>query len=183
MVSTRGPRPRFHEGESVLCYEPDQSRCLALYDSKILDVGVTRDERGKRVSHYQLHFSGWSKSWDKWVKEDLLLEDSPANRKTQQRLKREMQRMKRKQVNLSEERNTPAVTAASEEKKEKEAEKGSGSTASDNESTGSYHIASLDLPKKLMKVLEEDCCNITQRQKAKDGLHFFAVKIICGLIS
>lgn len=39
MVSTRGVKFKFVEGERVLCYEPDPTKAKVLYDSK-----VKRDE-------------------------------------------------------------------------------------------------------------------------------------------
>lgn len=35
MVSTRGVKFKFTEGEKVLCYEPDSSKAKVLYDSKV----------------------------------------------------------------------------------------------------------------------------------------------------
>lgn len=35
MVSTRGVRYKFTEGERVLCYEPDPTKAKVLYDSKV----------------------------------------------------------------------------------------------------------------------------------------------------
>lgn len=35
MVSTRGGRYKFSEGERVLCYEPDPTKAKVLYDSKV----------------------------------------------------------------------------------------------------------------------------------------------------
>lgn len=35
MVSTRGIRYKFSEGERVLCYEPDPTKAKVLYDSKV----------------------------------------------------------------------------------------------------------------------------------------------------
>lgn len=35
MVSTRGPKFKFSEGERVLCYEPDPTKAKVLYDSKV----------------------------------------------------------------------------------------------------------------------------------------------------
>lgn len=34
MVSTRGPKYKFCDGEKVLCYEPDPTKAKVLYDSK-----------------------------------------------------------------------------------------------------------------------------------------------------
>lgn len=35
MVSTRGVKYKFGEGEKVLCYEPDPTKAKVLYDSKV----------------------------------------------------------------------------------------------------------------------------------------------------
>lgn len=35
MVSTRGVKLKFVEGERVLCYEPDPTKAKVLYDSKV----------------------------------------------------------------------------------------------------------------------------------------------------
>lgn len=40
MVSTRGPKYKFSEGEKVLCYEPDPTKAKVLYDSKVLNIYV-----------------------------------------------------------------------------------------------------------------------------------------------
>lgn len=36
MVSTRGIKVKFVEGERVLCYEPDPTKAKVLYDSKVV---------------------------------------------------------------------------------------------------------------------------------------------------
>lgn len=38
MVSTRGVRYKFSEGERVLCYEPDPTKAKVLYDSKVSKI-------------------------------------------------------------------------------------------------------------------------------------------------
>lgn len=35
MVSTRGVKLKFFDGERVLCYEPDPTKAKVLYDSKV----------------------------------------------------------------------------------------------------------------------------------------------------
>lgn len=43
MVSTRGVKLKFSEGEKVLCYEPDPAKTKVLYNSKVcilIDVGL-----------------------------------------------------------------------------------------------------------------------------------------------
>ena len=39
MVSTRGPKFKFCDGEKVLCYEPDPTKAKVLYDSKVNNEG------------------------------------------------------------------------------------------------------------------------------------------------
>ena len=38
MVSTRQGTTKFSLGETVLCYEPDESKAKVLYESKVYDV-------------------------------------------------------------------------------------------------------------------------------------------------
>lgn len=38
MVSTRGQKYKFSDGEKVLCYEPDPTKAKVLYDSKVIKV-------------------------------------------------------------------------------------------------------------------------------------------------
>lgn len=76
MVSTRGVKLKFFEGERVLCYEPDPTKAKVLYDSKVqtnrlcvcvfcslisinsqvLDVVVNKDQRGRKTVEYLIHF-------------------------------------------------------------------------------------------------------------------------------
>lgn len=80
MVSTRGPKFKFCDGEKVLCYEPDPTKAKVLYDSKVqynyrthlrnvvlyfvinshkfqvLDVIVNKDQRGRKAVEYLIHF-------------------------------------------------------------------------------------------------------------------------------
>lgn len=43
MVSTRGPKFKFSDGEKVLCYEPDPTKAKVLYDSKVVDTFILLD--------------------------------------------------------------------------------------------------------------------------------------------
>lgn len=40
MVSTRGHKYKFSDGEKVLCYEPDPTKAKVLYDSKVINGQV-----------------------------------------------------------------------------------------------------------------------------------------------
>ncbi|KAJ0172242.1 hypothetical protein K1T71_012215 [Dendrolimus kikuchii] len=86
MVSTRGVRYKFSEGERVLCYEPDPTKAKVLYDSKVLEVIESKDKRGRRTVEYLIHFQGWNSSWDRCVSEDFVLKDTEENRQLQRDL-------------------------------------------------------------------------------------------------
>ncbi|XP_065092248.1 protein male-specific lethal-3 isoform X2 [Ochlerotatus camptorhynchus] len=86
MVSTRGHKYKFSDGEKVLCYEPDPTKAKVLYDSKVLDVSEGKDKRGRKVIEYLIHFQGWNSSWDRKVGEDFILKDTEENRQLQKDL-------------------------------------------------------------------------------------------------
>ncbi|XP_055694694.1 protein male-specific lethal-3 [Lutzomyia longipalpis] len=86
MVSTRGIKYAFSEGEKVLCYEPDPTKAKVLYDSKVLEIFDTRDRRGRRIVEYLIHFQGWNSSWDRRVSETFVLKDNVVNRQLQKDL-------------------------------------------------------------------------------------------------
>ncbi|XP_046395735.1 protein male-specific lethal-3 [Ischnura elegans] len=86
MVSTRGVKFKFSEGEKVLCYEPDPTKAKVLYDSKVLEVIVNKDSRGRKCVEYLIHFQGWNSSWDRCVGEDYVLKDTDDNRRLQRTL-------------------------------------------------------------------------------------------------
>ncbi|KAG8212649.1 hypothetical protein J437_LFUL018872 [Ladona fulva] len=99
MVSTRGVKFKFSEGEKVLCYEPDPTKAKVLYDSKVLEVIVNKDSRGRKNVEYLIHFQGWNSSWDRCVGEDYVLKDTEDNRRLQRTLadKAQLQLRERKQ--------------------------------------------------------------------------------------
>ncbi|KAK6641788.1 hypothetical protein RUM44_013503 [Polyplax serrata] len=86
MVSTRGHKYKFTDGERVLCYEPDPTKAKVLYDSKVLEVIIGKDEKGRKNVEYLIHFQGWNSSWDRCVSEDYVLKDTEENRKLQKDL-------------------------------------------------------------------------------------------------
>ncbi|XP_027012010.2 male-specific lethal 3 homolog isoform X7 [Tachysurus fulvidraco] len=96
-MNSRGMKFKFHKGEKVLCFEPDPSKAKVLYDAKVVDIIVEKDEKGKRIPKYLIHFNGWNRSWDRWAAEDHVLRDSEDNRKLQRKLARKaLARMRRK---------------------------------------------------------------------------------------
>ncbi|XP_071540893.1 MSL complex subunit 3 isoform X3 [Panulirus ornatus] len=86
MVSTRGVKVKFSEGERVLCYEPDPTKAKVLYDSKVLEVVFNKDGKGRKQIEYLIHFQGWNASWDRCVSEDFVLKDTDENRDLQRQL-------------------------------------------------------------------------------------------------
>ncbi|XP_064122882.1 male-specific lethal 3 homolog [Macrobrachium nipponense] len=86
MVSTRGVKVKFSEGERVLCYEPDPTKAKVLYDSKVLEVVYNKDNKGRKQVEYLIHFQGWNASWDRCVAEDYVLKDTDENRELQRQL-------------------------------------------------------------------------------------------------
>ena len=80
----------FTEGERVLCYEVDPNKAKVLYDSKIIKVlNIIRDgntRRNRKKAEYCVHFSGWSRNFDRIVCEEYILKDTPSNRHLQREL-------------------------------------------------------------------------------------------------
>ncbi|XP_061745948.1 male-specific lethal 3 homolog isoform X1 [Nerophis ophidion] len=96
-MNSRGLTFKFHKGERVFCFEPDPAKAKVLYDAKVLDVLIGKDEHGRRIPKYLIHFNGWSRSWDRWAAEDHVLRDTEESRKLQRKLAREaLGRMKKK---------------------------------------------------------------------------------------
>ncbi|XP_012971893.1 male-specific lethal 3 homolog isoform X1 [Mesocricetus auratus] len=86
MSASEGMKFQFHSGEKVLCFEPDPTKARVLYDAKIVDVIVGKDEKGRKIPEYLIHFNGWNRSWDRWAAEDHVLRDTDENRRLQRKL-------------------------------------------------------------------------------------------------
>ncbi|XP_051993265.1 male-specific lethal 3 homolog isoform X2 [Xyrauchen texanus] len=96
-MNSRGMKFKFHKGEKVLCFEPDPSKARVLYDAKVVDIEVVKDDQGKRVPKYLIHFNGWNRSWDRWAAEDHVLRDTEETRNLQRKLARKaLARMRKK---------------------------------------------------------------------------------------
>ncbi|KAG7383128.1 Esa1p-associated factor [Phytophthora pseudosyringae] len=66
-------------------------KVLVYYDLLIFDAEVLKVEAaGSRASRFFVHFPGWSDSWDEWIAQENVLEDSPANRERQKKAKEEL---------------------------------------------------------------------------------------------
>nr|XP_008541266.1 PREDICTED: male-specific lethal 3 homolog [Equus przewalskii] len=55
---------------------------------QIVDVIVGKDEKGRKIPEYLIHFNGWNRSWDRWAAEDHVLRDTDENRRLQRKLAR-----------------------------------------------------------------------------------------------
>ncbi|NXO56685.1 MS3L1 protein, partial [Aramus guarauna] len=64
---------------------------------QIVDIVVGKDEKGRKIPEYLIHFNGWNRSWDRWAAEDHVLRDTDENRRLQRKLARKaVARMRRK---------------------------------------------------------------------------------------
>ncbi|XP_040048308.1 MSL complex subunit 3B isoform X3 [Gasterosteus aculeatus] len=68
-MNSRGIKYSFRKGERVLCFEPDPTKAKVLYDAKVLDVFIGKDEHGRRIPKFLIHFNGWNRRKKKgWAK-------------------------------------------------------------------------------------------------------------------
>lgn len=189
--SSRGIKFKFSEGEKVLCYEPDSSKAKVLYDSKVLELVVGKDARGRKMPEYLIHFSGWSSSWDRCVAEEFILPNTLENRKLKKKLAEEAAQ-KLLQTGKSKKRKVPAILKETLDRKlrGRNRKERSGSVSSSGEESSAQSDSSeqqgdeseeekdseeepeeiatdynIEIPKVLRKTLEDDCYNITVKKK------------------
>ena len=62
---------------------PPRHECSTM--SKIVDVFVGKDEKGRKIPEYLIHFNGWNRSWDRWAAEDHV-RDADENRRLRRKL-------------------------------------------------------------------------------------------------
>ncbi|XP_057314881.1 male-specific lethal 3 homolog isoform X2 [Hydractinia symbiolongicarpus] len=163
MSENRKPQDKckFQVNELVLCYEPDPMKACMLYEAKILDIDITKDDKGRKVSEYYVHFQGWNKSWDRWILEEQLLKDIESGRALQAKLYKEAIKPKKKL------KKTPRNGVFEEKDDTSVISIGSINSAGNEEdiSIVQLPLVSLDIPKVLANRLEEDCYNIKRRKK------------------
>ena len=56
---------RFERGEKLLCYEPDPNYVKLIYEAKIIEIRIGKDDQGKKRNEYLVHFHGWNSSKDR----------------------------------------------------------------------------------------------------------------------
>ncbi|XP_075226265.1 male-specific lethal 3 isoform X2 [Lycorma delicatula] len=192
MVSTRGIKSKFTEGELVLCYEPDPAKTKVLYDSKVLEINVNKDENGKKFLEFLIHFQGWNPTWDRFVTEDYVLKDTAENRQLQKELaekaqlttavkfcrggnlyKRDRQKRRRK---LSEKINESLEAKRS-------LPEAARSHESSSESSSEEDPITIPIPEGLKKLLELDYCLINQENKlVKLPIKYNVLSILEGYV-
>ncbi|GFQ81853.1 mortality factor 4-like protein 1 [Trichonephila clavata] len=79
------PKPRFIEGEKVLCFHGP-----LLYEAKCLRAQL-RDKHMK----YLIHYSGWNKNWDEWVPDCRVLKYNDVNLQKQKELEKTHKKSKK----------------------------------------------------------------------------------------
>lgn len=53
---------------------------------QIVDVIIGKDEKGRKIPEYLIHFNGRNRSWVRWTAEDHVLHDTDENRRLQCKL-------------------------------------------------------------------------------------------------
>ncbi|RLN51545.1 hypothetical protein BBJ29_008632 [Phytophthora kernoviae] len=164
-----------HVGDTVLAYHG-----VMIYDAKVQKVdngqGVQEQpaNRGQATANtqYYLHYQGWAKKWDEWVRHDRVLEDTPANRKLQLKAKEELAQAKKEKRLAKKKISSAGVDAPSSRKSpfkrmkrsmDNEYEEFPGpSPDGANEETPTAKQINIQMPFSLKKQLVEDWKNVTQ---------------------
>ncbi|XP_032824547.1 mortality factor 4-like protein 1 isoform X1 [Petromyzon marinus] len=74
------PKPKFQEGERVLCFHGP-----LLYEAKVECVKIVIKD--KQIKYF-VHYNGWNKNWDEWVPESRVLKYVEANLQKQKELQK-----------------------------------------------------------------------------------------------
>ncbi|CAH1155086.1 unnamed protein product [Phaedon cochleariae] len=174
MVSTRGIKVKFYEGERVLCYEPDPTKAKVLYDSKVLDIVINKDHRGRKAIEYLIHFQGWNSSWDRCVAEEFVLKDTAENRQLQKDLAEKSQlqlgaylyRRERKKGRKSGDQSFISEDGNSGSPGRMDTDDGQGViSSSEEDSSTEDEIIHVELTPELREILENDYHFIKEKNK------------------
>uniref|UniRef100_A0A3Q3FSS9 Mortality factor 4-like protein 1 n=1 Tax=Labrus bergylta TaxID=56723 RepID=A0A3Q3FSS9_9LABR len=85
MAPKQDPKPKFQEGERVLCFHGP-----LLYEAKCVKINI----KDKHIKYF-IHYSGWNKNWDEWVPESRVLKYVDSNLQKQKELQRANQKTKK----------------------------------------------------------------------------------------
>ncbi|ETL35044.1 hypothetical protein F441_13137, partial [Phytophthora nicotianae CJ01A1] len=161
-------------GDTVLAYHG-----LMIYDAKVQKVdngqGVleTPGAGGRPTDNtqYYLHYQGWAKKWDEWVRHDRVLEDTPANRTLQKKAKEDVAKAKKeKRLSKKKKISSAGVDAPSSRKSpfkrlkrstEGEYEEFPGPNDASAEDGTTAKQINIQMPFSLKKQLVEDWKNVT----------------------
>ncbi|XP_013856998.1 mortality factor 4-like protein 1 [Austrofundulus limnaeus] len=78
MAPKQDPKPKFQEGERVLCFHGP-----LLYEAKCVKTSI----KDKQIKYF-IHYSGWNKNWDEWVPESRVLKYVDSNLAKQRELQK-----------------------------------------------------------------------------------------------
>ncbi|XP_062316707.1 mortality factor 4-like protein 1 [Osmerus eperlanus] len=78
MAPKQDPKPKFQEGERVLCFHGP-----LLYEAKCVRTNI----KEKQIKYF-IHYSGWNKNWDEWVPESRVLKYVDSNLQKQKELQK-----------------------------------------------------------------------------------------------
>lgn len=78
MAPKQDPKPKFQEGERVLCFHGP-----LLYEAKCVKISI----KDKQIKYF-IHYSGWNKNWDEWVPESRVLKYVDSNLAKQKELQK-----------------------------------------------------------------------------------------------
>ncbi|XP_030057459.1 MSL complex subunit 3 isoform X2 [Microcaecilia unicolor] len=131
----------------------------------VVDVLVGKDEKGRKIPEYLIHFNGWNRSWDRWAAEDHVLRDTDENRRLQRKLARKAVARMRRKGKKKKHCRLPGVDSvlkslpADEEEENDENSFSSSSDDSDEESDEEIKSEESDLDEKSeMKEEQETHC-------------------------
>ncbi|XP_002734953.1 MSL complex subunit 3-like [Saccoglossus kowalevskii] len=168
-LKTPEVKPQFVVGEKVLCFEPDPTKAKVLYDSKVLEVDWTKDEKGKTVPEYLIHFFGWNNSWDRWAPEDYVLKDTPETRDYQDTLQKEaaekikQKKKKKKLADIIKESQLKKLKQ--DESCESDGSEKSMTSQLESEADLEPHDIPINIPDTLKTKLEDDCYYINTKKQ------------------
>uniref|UniRef100_A0A8C6FRJ3 MRG domain-containing protein n=1 Tax=Moschus moschiferus TaxID=68415 RepID=A0A8C6FRJ3_MOSMO len=163
-----------HFTRKALCFELDPAEAPVLYDAKIVDVFVGKEEKGRKIPEYLIHFNA----------EDRGLRDADENRRLQQKLARKAVARLRSTGRKRKRGRLPGVDSVlkslpADEKNENE-ENSISSSSDSEEKDGEIseekdieekseemeeRTVTIEIPEVLKKKLEDDCYYINRRKR------------------